>query len=74
MFVKENPNRKKKKKKKKFNKNIKTRVNCFHGVVVIPAGIYLLKVNSRNTRTSCEICFKVKNKEKNDTNDVVLVP
>ena len=24
-----------------------------------PAGIYLLKVNIRNTRTSCEICSKL---------------
>ena len=24
-----------------------------------PAGIYLLKVNNRNTRTSCEICSKL---------------
>ena len=24
----------------------------------IPAGIYLLKVNNRNTRTRCEICSK----------------
>ena len=24
-----------------------------------PAGIYLLKVNSRNTRTRCEICSKL---------------
>ena len=26
---------------------------------VYPAGIYLLKVNNRNTRTSCEICSKL---------------
>ena len=25
----------------------------------IPAGIYLLKVNTRNTRTRCEICLKL---------------
>ena len=25
----------------------------------IPAGIYLLKVNNRNTRTRCEICSKL---------------
>ena len=25
----------------------------------IPAGIYLLKVNYRNTRLSCEICSKL---------------
>ena len=24
-----------------------------------PAGIYLLKVNNRNTRTRCEICSKL---------------
>ena len=24
-----------------------------------PAGIYLLKVNDRNSRTSCEICSKL---------------
>ena len=24
-----------------------------------PAGIYLLKVNNRNTRARCEICFKL---------------
>ena len=27
--------------------------------VNIPAGIYLLKVNNRNTRTRCEICSKL---------------
>ena len=26
---------------------------------VYPAGIYLLKVNSRNTRKRCEICSKL---------------
>ena len=25
----------------------------------IPAGIYLLKVNNRNTRTRCEMCSKL---------------
>ena len=25
----------------------------------MPAGIYLLKVNNRNTRTRCEICSKL---------------
>ena len=29
----------------------------------IPAGIYLLKVNNRNTRTRCEKCSKVKIKK-----------
>ena len=28
-------------------------------VKVYPAGIYLLKVNNRNTRTRCEICSKL---------------
>ena len=27
--------------------------------VFLPVGIYLLKVNNRNTRTSCEICSKL---------------
>ena len=27
--------------------------------LAIPAGIYLLKVNSRNTKTSCAICSKL---------------
>ena len=27
--------------------------------LVNPAGIYLLKVNNRNTRTRCEICSKL---------------
>ena len=26
---------------------------------VFPSGIYLLKVNNRNTRTKCEICSKL---------------
>ena len=29
------------------------------GATNIPAGIYLLKVNNRNTRTRCEICSKL---------------
>ena len=28
-------------------------------VLGFPAGIYLLKVNNRNTRTKCEICSKL---------------
>ena len=28
-------------------------------MVTYPAGIYLLKVNNRNTRTRCEICSKL---------------
>ena len=27
--------------------------------IIVPAGIYLLKVNNRNTRTRCEICSSV---------------
>ena len=30
-----------------------------HGLGHYPAGIYLLKVNDRNTRTRCEICSKL---------------
>ena len=29
----------------------------------LPAGIYLLKVNNRNTKTKCEIYSKVNNKD-----------
>ena len=28
-------------------------------IMYYPAGIYLVKVNNRNTRTSCEICSKL---------------
>ena len=31
----------------------------FYIAFLIPAGIYLLKVNKRNTRTRCEICSKL---------------
>ena len=31
-------------------------------LVIIPAGIYLLKANSRNTRTMCDICSKLTKK------------
>ena len=27
--------------------------------ISFPAGIYLLKVNNRNTRTKCEVCSKL---------------
>ena len=41
--------------KSKLNqKLIQTRSNG-----AVPAGIYLLKVNNRNTRTRCEICSKL---------------
>ena len=29
------------------------------GIATIPAGIHLLKVNNRSTRTRCEICSKL---------------
>ena len=29
---------------------------------IFPAGIYLLKVNNRNTRARCEVCSKLKMK------------
>ena len=32
---------------------------CFFFQEMFPAGIYLLKVNNRNTRTRCEICLKL---------------
>ena len=32
-------------------------INC--NIPCYPAGIYLLKVNNRNTRTRCEICSKL---------------
>ena len=38
-----------------------------------PADIYLLKVNNKNTRTSCEICSKVTIKTPNDGSSIVLV-
>ena len=28
-------------------------------VITFPAGIYLFKVNNKNTRTRCEICSKL---------------
>ena len=40
--------------------------NCF----MFPTGIYLFKVNNRNTRTICEICSKLTIKT---AEDVVLV-
>ena len=30
-----------------------------HDSCVSPAGIYLVKVNTRNTRTRCEVCSKL---------------
>ena len=39
---------------------------------MIPAIIYLFKVNNRNTNEGCEICSKLI-KHQDDVNDVVLV-
>ena len=49
-------------KKKKLNKidyiyGQKSQVSMV--TTIIPAGIYLLKVNNRNTRTRCEICLEL---------------
>ena len=33
--------------------------NNDRSIIIVPAGIYLLKVNNRNTRTRCEICPKL---------------
>ena len=33
--------------------------NCRQFISTIPAGIYLLKISNRNTRTRCEICSKL---------------
>ena len=38
--------------------NIQNDLNLFR-FYSIPAGIYLLKFNNRNTRTWCEICSKL---------------
>ena len=42
-------------------------------VLMFPARIHLLKVNNRNTRTSCQICWKLTVKNQNDAFGVVLV-
>ena len=43
-----------------FYKKAKAKLKALARVVpYIPAGIYLLKVNNRNTRTRCEICSKL---------------
>ena len=34
-------------------------MNAWMLIMQYPAGIYLLKVNNRNTRTRCEICLKL---------------
>ena len=32
---------------------------AIHSKLVYPAGIYLVKVNNRNTRTRCDVCSKL---------------
>ena len=32
---------------------------AIHSKLIYPAGIYLLKVNSRNTRARCDVCSKL---------------
>ena len=39
----------------------------------VPAGIYLLKVDNRSTRTRCQNMFKVSNKGTITLPDVVMV-
>ena len=40
-------------------RNVLLILPCIFMIFTIPAGIYLLKVNNRNTRTRCEICSKL---------------
>ena len=42
-----------------FITNRFVKVDIYWEMTQHPVGIYLLKVNSRNTRTSCEICSKL---------------
>ena len=42
-----------------FSTNKSIEKNKIYISVAFPAGIYLLKVNNRNTRTRCEICSKL---------------
>ena len=32
---------------------------AIHSKLIYPAGIYLVKVNDRNTRTRCDVCSKL---------------
>ena len=60
-----------------LNQVIISKSNQWHAWVDanwIPAGIYLLKVNGRNTRRRCEIISKRNNKGTRTTPGVVLVP
>ena len=42
-----------------FKKGRKLKCSCIYNEAFNPAGIYLLKVNNRNTRTRCVICSKL---------------
>ena len=43
-----------------FGRVLSTPLNLIQIInFLLPAGIYLLKVNNRNTRTRCEICSKL---------------
>ena len=42
-----------------FQINLSKRFELCNSVIDEPAGIYLVKVNNRNTRTRCEICLKL---------------
>ena len=42
-----------------FQINLSKRFELYNSVIDKPAGIYLVKVNNRNTRTRCEICLKL---------------
>ena len=45
---------------------------CSFSIPISPAGIYMLKVSNRNTRTRCGICSKSTKSHQNDANCVVL--
>ena len=42
-----------------FQINLSKRFELCNSVIDKPAGIYLVKVNNRNTRTRCKICLKL---------------
>ena len=44
---------------KTHTSEFKFRADSVHSLSINPNGIYLLKVNKRNTRTRCEICSKL---------------
>ena len=45
--------------KRRYDKAIEGAVNLMRSMTYSPVGIYLLKVNYRNTRTRYEICSKL---------------